>query len=64
MFCFRVRERLGECVGGHIVSGAVDEIDGSVFDDETDVVVSVSEKVEANQNVWEIVLPYDCHFEA
>ena len=40
MFRFDARERFGKCVGGHIVCRAVDEVNGSVLDNETDEVVA------------------------
>ena len=39
MFRLAVWERLGECVRGHVVRRTIHELDSTVFDDETDVVV-------------------------
>lgn len=36
MFNFRRRESFSEGIGNHVISGAINETDGSVFDDPSD----------------------------
>jgi hypothetical protein len=40
VFCLRARKGFSECIGCHVVGRAIDELEGSVVDDEANEMVT------------------------